>query len=172
MECGFNLHDTMIYAKNSYMPLTHNRYEQAFEYMFIFSKGRPCTWNPIKIPCSTAGTYRNRGNSKAKESMYAERKREENTKVSRDKQAPNIFYYDVGKNEKTKHNAPFPEKLAKDHILSWSNPQDIVYDPMAGSGTVAKQAVLTNRYYIGSEISEEYCKIIKTRIRNAEPELF
>ena len=25
MECGFRLHDTMIYAKNNYMPLTHNR---------------------------------------------------------------------------------------------------------------------------------------------------
>ena len=75
-EIGFNLHDTMIYAKNSYMPLTHNRYEQAWEYMFVFSKGRPSTFHPIMIDCITAGTKRNRGGSKAKETSYAERLRE------------------------------------------------------------------------------------------------
>ena len=121
-EIGFNLHDTMIYAKNSYMPLTHNRYEQAFEYMFILSKSKPKTFNPILIPSITAGTKRKRGGGKANESTYAERKRIENTTVGQFKQSPNIFYYDVGKNDKTKHNAPFPEKLAEDHILSWSNP--------------------------------------------------
>ncbi len=61
MDYGFNMHDTMIYAKNSYMPLTHNRYEQQFEYMFVWSKGKPNTFNPIKIPSLTAGTKRNRG---------------------------------------------------------------------------------------------------------------
>ena len=117
-EIGFNLHDTMIYAKNSYMPLTHNRYEQAFEYMFILSRGKPKTFNPILIPSKTAGTKRNRGSSKASGSTYAERKRIEKTTVGSFKQSPNIFYYDVGKNDKTLHNAPFPEQLANDHIIS------------------------------------------------------
>lgn len=163
-EIGFNLHDTMIYAKNSYMPLTHNRYEQQFEYMFVLSKGKPKTFNPIMIPSLTAGTKRNRGGSKANEKKYAERLREEKTTVNSEKQKPNIWFYDVGKNDKTKHNAPFPEKLASDHIISWSNEGDLVYDPFGGSGTTCKMAYLTNRKSIMSEISTEYCEIAKQRL--------
>ena len=169
-EIGFNLHDTMIYAKNSYMPLTHNRYEQQFEYMFVLSKGKPKTFNPIMIPSLTAGTKRNRGSSKANEKTYAERLREEKTTVNSEKQKPNIWFYDVGKNDKTKHNAPFPEQLAQDHILSWSNENDLVYDPFMGSGTTAKMSILNNRNWIGSEISSEYCKIIEERVKKAREE--
>ena len=165
-EIGFNLHDTMIYAKNSYMPLTHRRYEQSFEYMFVLSKDNIKTFNPIKIPTLTAGTYRNRSCSKAKESAYAERRRNEKTKVNDTKQAPNIFYYDVGKNDKTKHNAPFPEKLAQDHILSWSNEEDTILDPMMGSGTTGKMAILLNRNFIGIEKDPKYFKIAEERINN------
>ena len=166
-ECGFNLHDTMIYAKNSYMPLTHNRYEQQFEYMFVWSKGKPNTFNPIKIPSLTAGTKRNRCGSKANEITYAERKRQEKTTVNAEKQKPNIWFYDVGKNDKTKHNAPFPEQLANDHIISWSNENDLIYDPFMGSGTTAKMSILNNRNWIGSEISSEYCEIIEERVKKA-----
>jgi len=164
MDCGFNMHDTMIYAKNSYMPLTHNRYEQQFEYMFVFSNGKPKTFNPIMIPSLTAGTKRNRGGSKANENTYAERLRDEKTIVNSEKQKPNIWFYDVGKNDKTKHNAPFPEQLANDHIISWSSEGDLVYDPFMGSGTTAKMAILNKRKYIGSEISKEYCEIAEKRI--------
>ncbi len=164
MECGFNLHDTMIYAKNSYMPMTHNRYEQAFEYMFVFSKGSLKTWNPIKIYSKTAGTKRYRGGSKQAEATYAERKREERTTVNSQKQHPNIFYYDVGKNEKTIHNAPFPEQLSHDHIISWSNEGDTVLDPFMGSGTTAKMAYETNRQFIGFEISAKYIEIANKRL--------
>ena len=164
-EIGFNLHDTMIYAKNSYMPLTHNRYEQQFEYMFVFSKGKPKTFKPIMIPSLTAGTKRNRGGSKANENTYAERLRDEKTIVNAEKQKPNIWFYDVGKNDKTKHNAPFPEQLANDHIISWSNENDIVYDCFSGSGTTAKMSIINNRKWIASEISSEYCEIIKERIK-------
>jgi len=163
-DIGFNLHDTMIYGKNSYMPLTHNRYEQAWEYMFIFSKGRPKSFTPMMIDCLTAGTKRNRGGSKTKESSYAERKRNEKTEVNAQKQHPNIFYYDVGKGDKTTHNAPFPEQLANDHILSWSNEGDLIYDTFMGSGTTAKMAILNKRNWIGSEISKEYCEIAEKRI--------
>lgn len=163
-ECGFNLHDTMIYRKNSYMPLTHNRYEQSWEYMFVLSKGRPNRWNPIMVPSLTAGTMRNRGGSKQTELSYAERRRNESTVVKEAKQAPNIFTYDVGKNEKTKHNAPFPEQLAHDHIISWSNEGDTVFDPFMGSGTTGKMAKLNNRNFIGIEKVEEYFKIAQERI--------
>ena len=167
MECGFNMHDTMIYAKNSYMPLTHNRYEQQFEYMFVWSKGKPNTFKPIKMPSLTAGTKRNRGGSKANEVTYAERKREERTTVNNEKQKSNIWFYDVGKNDKTKHNAPFPEQLANDHILSWTNENDLIYDCFMGSGTVAKMSILNNRNWIGSEISSEYCDIIEERVKKS-----
>jgi len=170
-ECGFNLHDTMIYAKNSYMPLTHNRYEQQFEYMFVWSKGKPNTFNPIKIPSLTAGTKRNRSGSKAIEVTYAERKREEKTIVNNEKQKPNIWFYDVGKNDKTKHNAPFPEQLANDHIISWSSENDLVYDCFMGSGTTAKMAKINNRNYIGSEISKEYYDAAMKRIEQHKAQL-
>jgi DNA modification methylase len=163
-EVGFNLHDTMIYAKNSYMPLTHRRYEQAFEYMFVFSKGKPKTFNPIMIDSLTAGSKKHRGNSKAKEASYSERKREEYTITNTQKQHSNIFYYDVGKNDKTEHNAPFPEQLAQDHILSWSNEGDLVFDPFMGSGTTAKMAKLNNRNFVGFEISQEYVDIANKRL--------
>lgn len=163
-DCGFNLHDTMIYAKNSYMPKTHNRYEQAWEFMFVLSKGRPSVFNPIMVDCQTAGTKRNRGAAKQLEASYSERKRDELTTVNAKKQHPNIFYYDVGKNDKTAHNAPFPEKLAEDHILSWSSERDMVFDPFLGSGTTGKMAVLNNRNFIGCEISEEYLRIAEERI--------
>lgn len=167
-DIGFNLHDTMIYAKNSYVPLNHKRYEQAFEYMFVFSKGKPKTFNAIKLECVTKGTKRYRGNEKQNEQNYSMKKVDKHTVVNDYKVSPNIFYYDVGKNDKTKHNAPFPEKLAEDHISSWSNEGDVVLDPFMGSGTTAKMAIKNNRKYIGFEISEEYCEIAKRRINDTK----
>jgi len=167
-EIGFNLHDTMIYQKVNYVPLTHKRYEQSFEYMFILSKGKPNTFNPIMIPCKQAGKVEKYGlerrqNHGKNHAMRLYDKTEFKT-TKETKIAPNIFAYTIGR-EKTGHPAPFPEKLANDHILSWSNENDLVYDCFMGSGTIAKISIQTNRNYIGSEISEEYCKIIETRIK-------
>ena len=161
--CGLSVHDTMIYQKNSYMPLTHNRYEQCWEYMFVLSKGKPKAWNPIMVDCMTAGTKRNRGGSKQAEATYAERLRDERTVVKATKQACNVFTYDVGKNEKTAHNAPFPHELARDHVLSWSNPGDVVLDPFAGSGTTLKAAKELNRRFVGIEINPVYVDICHKR---------
>ena len=167
MQCGFNLHDTMIYQKVNYVPLTHNRYEQSFEYMFIFSKGKPNTFNPIKIPCKQAGKIEKYGlerrqnhGSKHAMRLYTETefKATNDTKI-----APNIFAYTLGR-EKTGHPAPFPEKLCADHIISWSNENDLVYDPFMGSGTTAKMAHKYNRNWIGSEISEEYVDLANKRL--------
>ena len=164
-EIGFNLHDTMIYQKVNYVPLTHNRYEQSFEFMFILSKGRPNTFNPIKIPCKTAGTVYNIKRPKAI-SEASKRDRDEIMTTNNTKYKDNIFEYCVGKKQGTQtHPAPFPEELANDQINTWSNENDLIYDPFMGSGTTAKMAILNNRKYIGSEISEEYCKIAETRIK-------
>jgi DNA modification methylase len=155
-QCGLNLHDTMIYHKNSYIPLTHNRYEQCWEYMFVFSKGKPATFNPIKIPSMTAGTKRNRSGAKVLDTTAAERRRDEKTTVSEYKTHPNMFTYDVGKNDKTNHPAPFPLKLTCDQVESWSNPGQTILDPFAGSGTTAIAAENAGRKWICMERDPTY----------------
>lgn len=176
-EIGFNLHDTMIYAKNNPIPLNHNRYEQQFEYMFILSKGKPKTFNPIKVPTRTAGNTRNRNSNVRSSDKDGVRHRDEITVTKSDKIKNNIWFYSVGKNQSSKdefgskHPAIFPEQLAEDHILSWSNQGDLVFDPFMGSGTTAKMSFLNNRHYIGFEISDEFLSIAKERIENIKKTL-
>lgn len=168
-EIGFNLHDTMIYQKVNYVPLTHNRYEQSFEFMFILSKGKPKTFNPIMIPCKQAGKVEKYGlerrqNHGSKHAMRLYNETEFKA-TKENKIAPNIFAYTLGR-EKTGHPAPFPEALVKDHVITWSNEGDLVYDCFMGSGTVAKICIEFSRNYIGSEVSEDYCNLAKNRIKN------
>ena len=176
-EIGFNLHDTMIYAKNNPVPLTHNRYEQQFEYMFVLSKGKPKVFNGIKKPSIFAGKKRQRKYKTREYSSEGFRSRDEWTTVKDTRLRNNIWNYSVGNGNVTtdriayKHPAIFPEKLARDHIISWSNEGDLVYDPFMGSGTTAKMAILEERNFIGSEMSEEYCKIIEERINIGYREL-
>ena len=165
MQVGFNLHDTMIYKKTNPIPQNHNRYEQSFEYMFVFSKGRPNTFNPIKMETKNNGKTFNWGNRKTvlDENQCRRHKEEDIRKVPPSKNRFNIFEYTVGGGN-TGHPAVFPEQLANDHIISWSNEGDLVYDPFMGSGTTAKMAILNKRDWIGSEISEDYCEMIEKRI--------
>jgi site-specific DNA-methyltransferase (adenine-specific) len=166
-EIGFNLHDTMIYQKTNPIPLTHNRYEQGFEYMFVFSKGKPKTFNPILIDVKTPNK---KYKWKNKEVGSSKRERDEITFSKSKKIKLNIFEYAlIGNRDAGKHPAPFPEKLAEDHILSWSNEGDTILDPMAGSGTTLKMAKKNNRNYIGIEISEEYIEIINKRLGKDRP---
>lgn len=165
IQCGFKLYDTMIYRKENYAPKTHRRYEQAFEYMFVFSKGTPITFNAIKVPCKIAGAGVNwmRKGSNIKEGVF--RRRDEVITVKEEKIKENVWTYACGYSQ-TGHPAPFPEKLALDHIYSWTNEGDLVYDPFMGSGTTALAAKKLNRHFIGSEIAEEYCQIAEKRIIN------
>ena len=173
MSVGFNLHDTMIYAKKNYVPLTHNRYEQQFEYMFVFSKRKPNTFNPLMIKSVSAGSKKHMGYVVAttKENSSMRSGRDETVIIKEYKYRPNIFFYSVGSNQSTKeryvfesHSAVFPEQLAYDMIHSWSNKKDLVFDPFAGSGTTLKMAKLMNRTYLGFEIAEEYIPIIIKRL--------
>jgi DNA modification methylase len=166
IEIGFNLHDTMIYKKVNPIPLTHKRYEQHFEYMFVFSRGNPNTFNPFTESCTSSGSYTHRRNT-GRVAEAATRNRDETTITNDTKYIGNIWDYVVGseRGETSIHPAPFPERLARDHILSWSNIGDIVLDPFMGSGTTAKMAKNHNRKYIGFEISAEYCKIAEDRCR-------
>ncbi len=165
-EIGFNVHDTMIYNKTNYIPLTHNRYEQEFEYMFVFSKQKPKTFNPIKVPTKNGGKSYNPKRPRDYDGHSMRHNRDEKLKYKMDKIKGNIFQYVVGAgSDRTNHPAPFPEKLAEDHILSWSNEGDVILDPFFGSGTTGKMAKKNKRNYIGFELSQEYCDIAVERLR-------
>jgi len=172
IACGFNLHDTMIYSCNK-PPLTHNRYEQTFEYMFIWSKGKPKTFNPILKPNKYAGDncLRN-GNWMSGKDKSAMRQRNGKKAVKPYGIKGNTWRYETGGNKTTKdkiafqHPAIFPEQLAHDHIISWSNEGDMVLDPFMGSGTTGKMVQILNRNFIGIEDVDEYFKIARQRIYN------
>jgi len=168
-EAGFKMYDVMIYAKESPKLPHKRRYLDAFEYMFICSKGFPKTVNLIMdrknkqkgVTCSSR-TKRNKDGTTTKVKNPL--------KIKNYSRRYNIWYYLTGYNHSTKdeiafdHPAMFPEKLARDHIYSWSNPGDVVLDPMCGSGTVPKMAHLMGRNYIGIDISEKYCDIARKRL--------
>ncbi|TAE21625.1 MAG: site-specific DNA-methyltransferase [Candidatus Kapaibacterium sp.] len=171
-EIGFNLHDTMIFRKKNPIPqIYRKRYNNEFEYMFVFSKGVVKTHNPIMIDCLHAGlelngtTYKNYSKN--------EQTREKLAKpVKNQKIKGNIWEYVVGKKQEDQeakgHPAPFPCELVRDHILSWTNPGDIVLDPMCGSGTTPRVAYELERNYIGIDISQEYCELARQRIKSIE----
>ncbi len=164
-EIGFRLHDTMIYFKNNPMPQTGNRYHQHFEYMFAFSKASPKTFNPITETTKYQGlaNMKNRGQEGTLNYEKVERTNE--------KKVGNVFFYSIGGGISTKdkiaynHPAIFPEKLVADQIKTWTNENDLVYDPFMGSGTTAKIAHILNRKWIGSEISKEYVDIANERLK-------
>jgi len=164
-EIGFNVHDTMIYRKKNTPFMRSNGYTNCFEFMFIFSKGKPKTFNPLKTKTVRSGVEKLVANKKAdgvNNKVIG--------KLKKEKTLTNIWDYAVGLGGTTndriafQHTAVFPEKLAQDHILSWSNEGDVVFDPMCGSGTTCKMARLNNRAYLGMEISQEYTELAIKRI--------
>lgn len=168
-ELGLNLHDTMIYEKNNPTPQKSNRYQPCFEYMFVFSKGKPKTFNPILEEKKYIENRKNKMYNKSKNGNQVQHEYQSDNKM---KVKHNIWKYNVGlyhsssDKEAFKHPAIFPEQLVADHIVSWSNEGDIVLDPFMGSGTTAKMAKLNDRNFIGFEISKEYCDIAEERLKS------
>lgn len=166
-EIGFNVHDTMIWEKTGRLP-TQDRYYAVFEYMFVFSKGKPSSMNFI---CDHKTVNGGRLQRKDKVINKGKNEKGEGTFVRNEyARRPNIWKVHVGKND-TGHPAVFPEQLAQDHIISWSNENDVVLDCFMGSGTTGKVASLLKRKFIGFEISQEYCELANRRINrvvNAE----
>lgn len=164
-EIGFNLYDTMIYEKQNPIPQNHKRYEQCFEYMFVLTKGTPKTFNPIKVPCKTAGNHENWGNRKTvMDNNQCRRHRGTEIRITKDtKQHTNVFIYSVG-GSKTGHPAVFPLQLALDQISTWSNENDLVLDPFCGSGTTGVACKNLNRNFVGIEISSDYVDLASDRI--------
>ena len=175
-EIGFNLHDTMIYWKDSFAFPEQTRYAQNIEYMFVLSKGKPTTTNIIKVPTNVDNRVKSRSHKYRTKTGDTTPVKYEVGKNTRNME--NIWIYNCGLNHSSKdviafeHPAIFPERLAYDHIISWSNEGDLVYDPFMGSGTTAKAAIASGRNYIGSEISEEYCQIIEKRLHPLLNNLF
>jgi site-specific DNA-methyltransferase (adenine-specific) len=173
-EIGLNLADTMIYQKtDGYYPRhNHKKYPCAFEYMFVLSKDKIKTFNMLK----------DKKNKLHGESVTGSVRQEDGTlkpihkntqKVKEFGARPNVWGYSVGYRKSSsdkiayQHPAIFPEQLAHDHIVSWSNECDMVLDPFMGSGTTGKQAKLLKRNFIGIECVKEYFEIAKQRIKNA-----
>jgi len=169
-ECGFNVHDVMIYKKKNTPFMRSNGYTNCYEFMFVFSKGKPNTFTALTEKTVRQGfemVVHNKGADAVNKKILKELKAE--------KTKTNIWEYAVGLGGSTndkdafKHPAIFPEKLAEDHIVSWSKEGDIVFDPMCGSGTTLKMAKKHNRLYIGCDISAEYVDIAKKRLEKYKP---
>ena len=162
-EIGFNIHDTMIWLKNSSAFPESVRYSQVFEYMFILSKGKPKTFNPI----------RDRLNIYAGTKVHGTRRQKDGNLIKESRSTifePYGFRFNVWSIpcescNNTGHPAVFPPQLAKDNIITWSNKGDIVLDCFLGSGTTALEAYKLKRHYIGFEISKEYFNIASERLK-------
>lgn len=180
MQLKFWLFDTMIY-EGTKPPQRHDRYQPCFEYMFILSKDKPSTFNPIMVRKDSSRRKRKRG------TPAAIRHRAEKNRTMKPANGwhistinyrirGNIWFFvnnEFGGDKFAPlHPASFPEALAHDHILSWSNPGDVVFDPMVGSGTTPKMAKQLGRQWLGFDIAEEYVELSRKRVANAQPPLF
>ena len=179
-ELGFNLVDTMIYSKPAANGARLNRhiYIQSFEYMFILAKGKPKTINLIQDRANLWANTKQAPRKLRDADGIAKPKKAKNSHVQPYGRRTNIWQHSTGLHQSSKdkiafqHPAIFPEALAADHIKSWSNKGDVVYDPFMGSGTTAKMCLILRRKFIGSEISKEYCDIAEQRLnphRNTLP---
>ena len=163
---GFNLHDTMIWEKTGAGAVGSNLcYWQNFEYMFVFSKGKPNTINLIEDRVNVAGgkptsKYTARGVDGKSQKCGIVTQREYGRRFN---------IWKMPGSTHPIHKATYPEQLANDHIISWSNEGDTILDPMMGSGTTGKMAKILNRHFIGIEISKEYFDIAPRRIEDTDP---
>ncbi len=165
---GFKMHDTMIWNKRSTFEPANVRYYQLVEYMFVLSKGAPSVFNPIMKRNSKAGQVLNSTSRKADgrtEALHG------NGKPYRDASPlGNVWEIEPGYMKSSKeaiafeHPATFPEALAERHILTWTNPGDLVLDYFGGSGTTAKMARANGRDYLTCDISNEYCDLMRRRL--------
>lgn len=166
-EIGFNIHDTMIWEKDT-QPChdpRNKRYKQYFEYMFIFTKGSPKTYNEIQDQKTKNGGKVVGGSKRNPDgSMRPMGDNRRKVVVKEFMARKNIWL--INTNKKSKHPAAFPEQLVIDHIISFSNENEIVLDPFIGSGTTAIACLRTGRNFIGIEQSQEYVNIANKRVED------
>ena len=163
MEIGFNLNDTMIWRKTNPMPqVKQPRYSACFEYMFVFSKGKPKTFNPLMRPTKFGGM---KYNSTAKNMDGESGRHELNYTVNSEAVDYNVWDIAVSQN-KTSHPAVFPYEIPYRHIKTWSNEGDVVLDPFMGSGTTGLAAIELGRKFIGVELNNEYYNMSSNRLED------
>jgi DNA modification methylase len=167
-DCGFNLHDTMIYLKNQLAFPDSNRYYNGFEFMFVFSKGKPKTFNPISDRENISAGRIVHGCERERNGKLRKRSCEGNVTKKYGVRYNYWLMYNQKRGIETQHPAIFPEQLAHDHIISWSNEGDTVLDCFMGSGTTGKMALLNNRNFIGIELDPTYFDIAQKRIAEAQ----
>jgi DNA modification methylase len=170
-DCGFNLHDTMIWDKGGFSAVgaLKTRYAPVFEYMFVFSKGRPKSFNPLK---DRKNKHVGKVIQKTKRLACGDTKRGKSYISSEYGQRFNIWEIDPQRQRgETKHPAPFPLQIAHDHVVSWSSEGDTVLDPFLGSGTTGVACANTGRDFIGIELDETYFGIAQDRIKEAQKEI-
>lgn len=167
-DCGFNLHDTMIWSKPTFSAVgaLKTRYAPVFEYMFVLSKGKPKSFNPIKDRKNKSfGQKRNGPTIRMPDGSI---RKNRDSEIKEFGQRFNIWEIaTVSQRGSNVHPAPFPESLARDHIVSWSNEGDTILDPFMGSGTTGVACVNTGRNFIGIELDESYFSIARERIKSA-----
>jgi len=163
-QIGLKVHDTMIFQKNNFSNPSRNRYHQIFEYMFVFSKGAPKTFNPLldrPNVCVGLGTL-GKNTTRKRDGSFQTNARKTNT--------PFGMRYNIWKGntsgqenmcQRIEHPATFPLWLARDHIATWTNEGDTVLDPMMGSGTTGVACHELNRHFIGCDIEPKYVEIAK-----------
>ena len=168
MDAGLNLNDTMIWRKTNPMPQVRQpRYASCFEYMFVFSKGKPKTFNPIMRKTKCGG----QNYDSTCKNMGGEHGRTEKHLIINDEAVDyNIWDIAIAQN-KTGHPAVFPYELADRHVRSWTNEQDLVLDPFMGSGTTAIACIKEHRHFIGFELSKEYFDKAVKRIKAEQAQL-
>ena len=170
MECGFRLHDTMIWNKGGFSAVgaLKTRYAPVFEYMFVFSKGKPKVFNPIKDRLNKHAGTKLHGNVRQKDGSVKPMTGDKQKVIASHGQRFNVWQASGQMSRKdTRHPAQFPEHIARDHIISWSNEGDTVLDPFMGSGTTGKMALQLGRNFIGIELDADYFAIAEDRIRQA-----
>ena len=167
-ECGFNLHDTMIWEKGVVAFPSSNRYNNKFEYVIVLSKQKPNVFNGIKDHKNVSSGRTVTGKDRTKNGTFKERGGIGNICPKFSLRGNVWKIWNQSRGLHTKHPATFPEQLAHDHIISWSNEGDTVFDPFMGSGTTGKMAKQLNRDFIGIEIDKEYFEIAKARIEGTQ----
>jgi site-specific DNA-methyltransferase (adenine-specific) len=162
--CGLKVWDTMIYRTNK-PPQSGRRYDPCWEFMFCLSRGVPSVFNGLREPTLAPGVMNSGGMRRTDAKMKPR------TRIGRtgdDRLRENIWYLPrspaSGDSYRLEHPATFPDELSADHILSWSNPGDVVLDPFAGSGTTLKMAKEHGRRWIGIEVNPAYVEICRKRV--------
>lgn len=165
-DIGFNLHDTMIWRKDTFSVPEKTRYYNVFEYMFVLSKGAPKTIHKIRDRKNKYAGAVIHGTTRKPDGNTFRKQNDKKSVVSEYGERFNVWDIPTEKHNRTSHGAVFPVKLAADHIVSWSNVGDVKLDPFVGSGTTCLAAKQNDRHYIGIDISNRYCNIARSRIED------